>query len=216
MERTSRSDMAAGNIHPVFHQMRSRRDKEARLQQRGLVVWLYGLSGSGKSTLALALEHRLAGEGFLTQVLDGDNLRTGLNQNLGFSDEDRQENIRRVAEVAKLFLNAGLITITSFITPRNALRDLARQIVGQEDFFGVYVKASFETCAGRDPKGLYAKARSGNVAQFTGRDSAFEEPSSADLVLDTESESLAESLDRLYLCVLPRVRPEPEPESQPR
>lgn len=206
--------MSAENIHPVFQHMPGRGDKEARLGQRALVVWLYGLSGSGKSTLAIALERRLAGEGFFTQILDGDNLRSGLNRNLGFSDEDRTENIRRVAEVAKLFLNAGVVTITSFITPRAELRALAREIVGDADFLEVYVKASFETCAGRDPKGLYAKAHSGAVPQFTGRDSAFEEPAAPDLVLDTESRSIADTLDLLYHAVLPRIRTERE--SPPR
>lgn len=206
--------MPAENIHPIFHQMLSRGDKENRLRQRGLVIWLYGLSGSGKSTLAIALERQLAAEGFFTQVLDGDNIRTGLNRNLGFSDDDRRENIRRIAEVAKLFLNAGVITITSFITPKTALRDLAREVIGTPDFLEVYVKASFDTCASRDPKGLYAKAQSGAVAQFTGRDSAFEEPAAPDLLLDTEARSVAECLDQLYLAVLPRIRPAAE--STPR
>ena len=202
--------MSPENIHPVFHQMLGRADKEARLNQRGIVVWLFGLSGSGKSTLAIALERRLAEEGFFTQILDGDNSRSGLNRNLGFSDEDRTENIRRVAEVAKLFLQAGAVTITSFITPRNDLRELARQIIGEADFLGVYVKASFETCAIRDPKGLYAKATSGGVAQFTGRDSVFEEPERPDLLLNTESQSISEALDTLYHAVLPRIQPAPE------
>lgn len=206
--------MPAENLHPIFDRMLNRADKEARLQQRGLVVWLYGLSGSGKSTLAIALEHRLAAEGFFTQVLDGDNIRTGLNRNLGFSDDDRRENIRRIAEVAKLFLHAGVVTIASFITPKAELRALAQEVVGGPDFLDVYVKASFATCAGRDPKGLYAKAQSGAVAQFTGRDSAFEEPVAPGLALDTEARSVAECLDQLYHAVLPRIRPVAE--STPR
>ena len=172
------------------------------------MVWLYGLSGSGKSTLATALERRLHEEGVFTQVLDGDNIRTGLNNNLGFSDEDRSENIRRIAEVAKLFAMAGVVTITSFICPRNELRTLAREIVGQADFLEVYVECSFETCEQRDVKGLYAKAKAGQVQNFTGRDSSFEAPEprdAADLILNTDNQAEGESLEQLYQAVRPRV-----------
>ncbi|MEM9016966.1 MAG: adenylyl-sulfate kinase, partial [Verrucomicrobiota bacterium] len=171
--------------------------KEDLLGQRGAVIWMYGLSGSGKSTLANLLERRLHEGGRLVKVLDGDNIRSGLNSNLGFSDEDRKENIRRVAEVAKLFADSGIITITSFITPNHELRTIAREIIGDEDLLEVYVKASFETCAERDPKGLYAKVKAGEVKQFTGKDSAFEEPDRADLVIDTEAHSEEESLSQL-------------------
>ena len=196
------------NIHPTFGQLLDREAKEALLNQRGLVVWLYGLSGSGKSTLATALERRLHEEGVFTQVLDGDNIRTGLNNNLGFSDEDRSENIRRIAEVAKLFAMAGLVTITSFICPRNELRTLAREIVGQADFLEVYVECSFETCEQRDVKGLYAKAKAGQVQNFTGMDSSFEAPEprdAADLILNTDNQAEGESLEQLYQAVRPRV-----------
>lgn len=196
------------NIHPTFGQLLDREAKEALLNQRGLVVWLYGLSGSGKSTLATALERRLHEEGVFTQVLDGDNIRTGLNNNLGFSDEDRSENIRRIAEVAKLFAAAGVVTITSFICPRNELRMLAREIVGQADFLEVYVECSFETCEQRDVKGLYAKAKAGQVQNFTGRDSSFEAPEprdAADLILNTDNQAEGESLEQLYQAVRPRV-----------
>ena len=196
------------NIHPTFGQLLDREAKEALLNQRGLVVWLYGLSGSGKSTLATALERRLHEEGVFTQVLDGDNIRTGLNNNLGFSDEDRSENIRRIAEVAKLFASAGVVTITSFICPRNELRALAREIVGQADFLEVYVECSFETCEQRDVKGLYAKAKAGQVQNFTGRDSSFEAPEprdAADLILNTDNQAEGESLEQLYQAVRPRV-----------
>lgn len=180
------------NIHPEFDRMLGRPEKEALLGQRGAVFWLYGLSGSGKSTVANAFERQLHAEGRLTQILDGDNIRTGLNANLGFSDADRAENIRRIAEVAKLFLNAGILTITSFICPLRELRQLAREVIGPEDFHEIYVKASFETCAQRDPKGLYAKAAAGRIPHFTGRDSAFEPPASADPahILDTELHDL--------------------------
>jgi adenylylsulfate kinase len=198
---------AADNIHPIFDRVLGRPEKEARLKQRSLVIWLYGLSGSGKSTLAVALERRLFAEGFTTQLLDGDNVRTGLNRGLGFTDADRAENIRRVAEVAKLFAQAGLVTICSFITPLRTLRQSARDIIGAEDFFDVYVKASFETCARRDPKGLYAKAGAGGVKQFTGKDSAFEEPASGEaaLVIDTEAESPETSLNGLYAAVRTKI-----------
>lgn len=198
---------AADNIHPIFDRVLGRPEKESRLKQRSLVIWLYGLSGSGKSTLAVALERRLFAEGFTTQLLDGDNVRTGLNRGLGFTDADRAENIRRVAEVAKLFAQAGLVTICSFITPLRTLRQSARDIIGAEDFFDVYVKASFETCARRDPKGLYAKAGGGGVKQFTGKDSAFEEPAAGEaaLVIDTEAESPETSLNGLYAAVRTKI-----------
>jgi adenylylsulfate kinase len=196
------------NLHPIFDRVLSREEKEARLRQRARVIWLYGLSGAGKSTLAVALERRLAAEGFTTHLLDGDNVRTGLNCGLGFSDADRAENLRRVAEVAKLFVQAGVVTLCSFITPRREHRALARGIVGADDFLEVYVAASFEACAQRDPKGLYAKAAAGGVGQFTGKDSSFEPPlaGEAGLEIATEAESPEASLARLHAFVLPRIR----------
>ena len=190
------------HLYPVFDKILPRSAKEALLGQSGAVIWMYGLSGSGKSTLANLLERRLHGDGRLVKVLDGDNIRSGLNRNLGFSDEDRLENIRRVSEVAKLFAECGVITITSFITPNNELRRLAREIVGDADLLEVYVKASFETCRVRDPKGLYAKVAAGEVKQFTGKDSAFEEPESPDLVIDTEAFSEDECLAQLLDAVI--------------
>jgi len=200
--------MSSENLHPIFERVISRAEKERSLQQRARVIWLYGLSGSGKSTLAIGLERRLHAEGFTTHLLDGDNVRTGLNRGLGFSDADRAENIRRVAEVAKLFAQAGVVTLCSFITPSRALRATAREIIGAEDFLEVYVKASFETCAQRDPKGLYAKASTGGVKQFTGRDSGFEPPAEGDAarVIDTEVEEVEVSLARLLSYVLPRIQ----------
>ncbi|HTB63682.1 MAG TPA: adenylyl-sulfate kinase [Opitutales bacterium] len=186
--------------------MLPRADKEARLGQRGVVCWLYGLSGSGKSTLVLGLERELFAAGRAVQVLDGDNIRTGLNRDLGFSEAERRENIRRIAEVAKLFAQSGVIVLASFITPRESLRALAREIIGAEDFLGVYVKASFATCAARDPKGLYKKAQAGAVKQFTGRDQEFEEPvaNSEDLVLDTEKLDYPTSLKKLQTVLQTR------------
>ena len=193
------------HIYPVFDKMLPREAKEALLGQRGAVIWMYGLSGSGKSTLANLLERRLHEQGKMVKVLDGDNVRSGLNSNLGFSDEDRLENIRRVAEVAKLFADSGVVTVTSFITPNNELRDIAREVIGDDDLLEVYVKASFETCAERDPKGLYAKVKAGEVKQFTGKDSAFEEPSRPDLIIDTETLSEDDALEQLFSAVLAMI-----------
>lgn len=189
----------SSDLYPTFDRFVPREAKEQRLGQCGRVVWFFGLSGSGKSTLAATLERRLHAAGKLTAVLDGDNVRTGLNRDLGFGDEARAENIRRVAEVARLFAQTGLITLVSFITPKRALRDLARTIVGEGDWLSVYVKASFETCAARDPKGLYARVARGEVAQFTGKDSEFEEPGAGEngLVIDTEGLSVEAAVDAL-------------------
>ncbi len=185
------------NIHTEFHRFLERKDKERLLQQKGVVVWLYGLSGSGKSTIANIAERRLHEAGRFTSILDGDNLRAGLNSNLGFSDEDRAENIRRNSEVAKLFASQGIITFVSVITPRRELRALARKTMG-EDFIEVFVKADYASCAKRDPKGLYAKAQAGKIKQFTGKDSGFEEPEGeAELVLDTDALSAEESAQQL-------------------
>jgi adenylylsulfate kinase len=177
------------NIHPETRRFLDRAAKEKILGQSGVVLWLYGLSGSGKSTIANEVERVLHAEGRMTAILDGDNLRTGLNRNLGFSDEDRTENVRRVAETAKLLASLGIITLVSVITPLRRHRAAAAEIIGP-DFQEIYVKADFATCAGRDPKGLYAKAAEGKIGQFTGKDSGFEEPESAALVLDTQTRSV--------------------------
>ena len=198
------------NIHTEFHRMLGREAKEAQLKQRGHVFWFYGLSGSGKSTLANALERKLAERGVVTKILDGDNIRSRLNSDLGFSDADRQENIRRISEVARLFLDSGMVVFTSFITPKRELRDAAREIVGADDFTPVYVKASFETCAERDVKGLYAKAKAGGVKHFTGKDSSFEEPAegASDWVISTDELSEEASLNLLIEKVLPLIWPD--------
>lgn len=197
----------AANLFPTDHHILGRAEKERLLGQRAMVIWLYGLSGSGKSTLANALERRLHAQGLATVLLDGDNVRTGLNKGLGFSDEDRQENIRRIAEVSKLFLRAGVVVINAFITPRNDLRKMAREVIGSGDLVEVYVKCSFDECERRDVKGLYAKAKDGGVAHFTGAASAFEEPDAADLVIDTADQSQEESLETLHGYVRPRLYP---------
>lgn len=198
------------DLYPIFDRVLSRADKEARLGQRGCVLWFYGLSGSGKSTLAVALERRLHTEGFATQLLDGDNVRTGLNRGLGFSDVDRAENLRRVAEVAKLHVQAGLVTLCSFITPLRINRSMIREIVGADDLLEIYVHACYETCAARDPKGLYAKVAAGGVGSFTGKDSGFEPPipdAGDTLTIDTEANSAEVCLARLQEAVIPRLRP---------
>jgi adenylylsulfate kinase len=179
------------NIHP--HATLPRHDKETLLGQRGVVLWFCGLSGSGKSTVASGVERVLHDQGRFTVRLDGDNLRTGLNANLGFTDDDRLENIRRTAEVAKILSTNGAIVLCSLITPRGIHRDLARGILG-DDFAEIYVKASYQACEARDVKGLYAKAAKGEVANFTGRDSGFEEPQQPELVLDTEQLSIEDAV----------------------
>jgi adenylylsulfate kinase len=194
-------------IHPIFDVVLPRSAKEARLRQHARAIWLFGLSGSGKSTLATGLERRLHSEGFTTHLLDGDNLRTGLNRDLGFSVTDRVENIRRVAEVAKLFVQAGVIPIVAFITPMRALRELARTVLGTDDLIEVYVEASIEVCVRRDPKGLYAKAGAGGIKDFTGHSAPFEAPESAGIVINTDGETVEESLERLHRFVLPKLQP---------
>lgn len=198
---------APENIHTEFHRMLDRGGKEAQLKQRGHVFWFYGLSGSGKSTLANALERKLAERGYVTKILDGDNIRSGLNADLGFSDADRRENIRRIAEVARLFLDSGIVVITSFITPKRELRAKAREIVGIDDCTPVYIEASFETCAERDVKGLYAKAAAGGVKDFTGKDSSFEPPEAdlADWTVSTDKQAEEASLNQLLEKVLPII-----------
>lgn len=192
------------HIHPEFSRQLARGDKETLLGQKGLVVWMYGMSGSGKSTIANAAEKILHQEGRMTTILDGDNLRTGLNEHLGFSDDDRRENIRRVSHVAKLFAQQGILTLVSVITPRQELRDLARDVIG-DDYYEVFVKASYDLCEKRDVKGLYAKAASGEIKNFTGKDSSFEEPADPDLIIDTEGQEVSESVTTLLEAIQQKI-----------
>lgn len=194
------------HIHPIFDQILGREDKEKLLKQRGLVIWLTGLSGSGKSTIAKGLESQLHQMGYLTKLLDGDNIRAGLCNNLGFSEEERQENIRRIAEVARLFLDCGVITIASFISPKKALREMAGNIVGQDGFFEVFVDCPLEVCEQRDVKGLYKKARSGEIPDFTGIHSKFEAPDNPALTIPTEKYSLEESVQKLQEAIIPNIK----------
>ncbi len=184
------------NIHPIFDQILKKENKESLLGHRGLVIWLIGLSGSGKSTLAKSYEKYLHDQGILTQILDGDNLRTGLNGNLGFSEEDRVENIRRVAEVANLFATCGVVTICSFITPTESIRKMAKEIIG-DSYNEVYVECPISVCESRDVKGLYAKARKGEIKNFTGIDSPFEIPENPALVVNTDINDLQKCLSDL-------------------
>lgn len=171
--------------------------RENLLKQTGRVVWFSGLSGSGKSTIAFALEKELLEQGHLAYCLDGDNIRHGLNKGLGFSDCDRSENIRRVAEVAKLMQDAGLIVLVSCITPQQSMRNMATTIIGQEHLTQVYVKAALETCQQRDPKGLYHKVVTGEVKQFTGVHQGFEEPTSIDITIDTETMAVDDAVGQV-------------------
>lgn len=195
------------DIHPNFDRLLSRKEREQRLGQCGRVLWLTGLSGAGKSTLAEALERSLFEDGFLPQVLDGDNIRAGINNNLGFSLEDRHENIRRIAEVARLYAHSGLIAITAFISPTIAMRELARQIIGEDDFVEIYISTSLEVCEQRDTKGLYAKARRGELKNFTGIDSPYEPPPAPWVSVDTQLLSPEESLACIKNAILPRLQP---------
>jgi adenylylsulfate kinase len=193
------------NIYPIFDRMLAREDKEELLGQRSAMIWFTGLSGSGKSTIAIALERELHKRGLLCRILDGDNIRSGINNNLGFSEADRVENIRRIAEVSKLFIDSGIITIAAFISPNENIRNMAADIIGRDNFIEVYVSTPIEECERRDVKGLYAKARRGEIKNFTGISAPFEAPKSPALELDTSKLSLGESVEKLLELVLPRV-----------
>lgn len=186
------------NIHPTFNKLLKREDREKRLNQKSKIFWLTGLSGSGKSTIAQGLERKLFNEGFFVQVLDGDNIRTGINNNLGFSLDDREENIRRISEVAKLYLNSGIITVCSFISPTIEIRSFAKKIIGEDDFAEVYINAPIEVCETRDVKGLYKKARKGEIKGFTGIDSPYEAPSNPDLEIRTDLLNVEEGVEKVF------------------
>jgi adenylylsulfate kinase len=182
-----------------------RTSREQLLHQRSCVIWLTGLSGAGKTTLATALSEQLHSSGKLCTVLDGDVLRDGLNKGLGFSETDRTENIRRAAETAKILLNTGVITICSFISPTNELRTLAKQIIGEDDFIEVFVNSSLAACEKRDVKGLYAKARRGEIPSFTGITAPFDPPQNPAIELRTDEQTVEESLVKLIDCILPQI-----------
>ncbi len=198
--------MNDNNIYPIFDKMLARTDKEQLLKQRGMMIWFTGLSGSGKSTVAIALERELHKRGLLCRILDGDNIRTGINNNLGFSPEDRIENIRRIAEVGKLFVETGIITLAAFISPNNDMRRMAAEIIGKDDFLEVYISTPIEECEKRDVKGLYAKARRGEIKEFTGVSAPFEVPEHPAISLDTSKIPLEESVNRLLELILPKAK----------
>ena len=204
------------NIYPDFTRSIPRDLKEHRLNQKGLVIWFTGLSGSGKSTLTFALERELFYNGYFTRVLDGDNIRSGINNNLGFSAIDRHENIRRIAEVAKLFAQSGIITLAAFISPTNEIRNMAKEIISEEDFFEVHVSTSLETCENRDIKGLYAKARQGLIKDFTGISAPFECPENPDYEIDTTGKTVQECVVPLIGMIIERVKEGREEEIRKR
>ena len=185
------------NLVEHLHKV-SKEDRQKLLKQKSPVVWLTGLSGSGKSTVANQLAVKLQQEGKLAYILDGDNVRMGLNKDLGFSDDDRKENIRRIAEVAKLLSDAGVIVITAFISPFREERENAKEIIGENNFTEVYVEASLMVCEDRDPKGFYKKARAGEIPMFTGINSPYEEPLNADLIISTENNSVEVCAEFIY------------------
>ena len=193
------------NIFPERDTFLNRDQKQKLLKQKGKVLWFTGLSASGKSTLACALEKKLYEDGLLTEVLDGDKIRNGLNNNLGFSEEDRIENIRRIAEVGKLFCNCGIIAISAFISPTESIRKMARSIIGDNDFFKIYLSTPLEVCEKRDPKGLYKKARAGKIYDFTGISAPYETPKDAHLVIDTSKYSVIEATELIYNTIIKEI-----------
>ncbi len=203
--RCKQNFMVENNIHPIFDKMLGRNDKEVLLKQHSVALWVTGLSGSGKSTISVALERELQSRGYLCKILDGDNIRSGINKNLGFTAEDRAENIRRIAEITKLFVNTGVITIAAFISPEQRMRDMAAEIIGHENFKEIYISTPLEECEKRDVKGLYAKARRGEIKNFTGIDSSFEAPVAPFLSIDTSTLSLKESVEKVLEAVLPII-----------
>ena len=186
--------------------MESREDKQRQLHQRGITVWFTGLSGSGKSTIAIALERRLSQIGIFSRILDGDNIRTGINRGLGFSEEDRKENIRRIAEVCKLFTETGIVTLAAFVSPTNELRNMAREIISADDFAEIYVATPLEECERRDVKGLYAKARRGEIKDFTGISSPFEAPIAPTLSIDSTGRDVEECVDEVLKVILDKIK----------
>jgi bifunctional enzyme CysN/CysC len=195
------TQQTATNLFPQSFDI-TRKDREALKAQQGKVIWFTGLSGSGKSTLANALEYALHQAGKHTYILDGDNIRHGLNKDLGFSDADRGENIRRIAEVARLMADAGLIVITAFISPFKREREMARELIGLENFFEVYVSATLAVCEQRDPKGLYKKARSGELPNMTGISSPYEAPDHPEFIADSANQDIKSIIDVLAPMII--------------
>ncbi len=203
-------EKADKHIFPVFKKILKRSDKEKFLNQKSKVIWLTGLSGSGKTTIAKGIERELYKRGFICQVLDGDNIRAGINNNLGFSIEDRLENIRRISEVSKLFIHCGIITINSFISPTEKIRKMAVDIIGRENFIGVFINAPVSVCEQRDVKGLYKKARAGEIKNFTGVNAPYEPPENPDIEVNTGRLSAADSVQKIIDYIIPHITLKPE------
>ena len=195
-----------GNLFPIFDEILQREDKEELLNQNSKVIWMTGLSGSGKTTVAKGVERYLHSQGILNQLLDGDNIRVGISSNLTFSSEDRAENIRRISEISKLFLNCGIVTINCFVSPTIEIRNIAKQIIGAENFIEVYINASVDTCEERDVKGLYKKARKGEIKNFTGISAPFEAPKSPEIEINTAQLSIDESVQKVLDYILPIIK----------
>ena len=185
--------------------MIERKEKEKRLHQNSRVIWMTGYSGAGKTTLAINLEAELFRRGYLCYILDGDNIRAGINKNLSFTGEDRTENIRRIAEISKLFIESGIIVINCFISPTEEIRQMAKTIIGKDDFIEVFVNSPFEECERRDVKGLYSKARKGEIKDFTGIDSVYEVPENPDIEVLTYPMTMEESVRQILHFILPRI-----------
>jgi len=197
-----------GNLFPIFDDILQREDKEILLQQNAKVIWMTGLSGSGKTTIAKGVERYLHSKGILNQLLDGDNIRVGISNNLAFSNEDRAENIRRIAEVSKLFMNCGIVTLNCFVSPTIAIRKIAKDIIGEDNFIEVYINASIESCEDRDIKGLYKKARAGEIKDFTGISAPFEAPKNSDIEINTSKLSIDDSVQKVLDYILPKIKNE--------
>jgi len=193
------------NIFSVFDELLQKEDKEIMLGQKGITLWMTGLSGSGKTTIAKVVERKLHQKKYLTQILDGDNIRAGINNNLGFSPEDRKENIRRIAEVSKLFNQCGIITINCFVSPTFEIREAAKAIIGSDNFLEVFINTPIEVCEARDVKGLYAKARKGEIKDFTGINAPFEGPINPDINILTEGKSPEENAEEIINYLIPKI-----------
>ena len=195
-----------GNIFTIFDDILQREDKEKLLNQKSKVVWMTGLSGSGKTTIAKGVERHLHSQGILNQLLDGDNIRVGISNNLTFSSEDRGENIRRISEVSKLFMNCGVVTLNCFVSPTIEIRNIAKEIIGRENLIEVYINASVKTCESRDVKGLYKKARRGKIKDFTGISAPFEAPENPEIEINTSKLSIEESVKKVLDYILPKIK----------